>query len=136
MLLFPKAFVGIKGVSLMGMLKGLHKGGELIWGVSLTLMVSNVQLLEFSLDWVLLRLSLVVGERFELSDKLDFESKLSGWILHDDMSMQSISFEGGFSKVFWISYFGEEDEGWMETVVSFVRRLCHNFRLVAQKYLL
>ena len=45
--MFPKSFVGIKGVSLMSMLKGLNKGGELIWGISLTLMDFNEQLLEF-----------------------------------------------------------------------------------------
>ena len=84
-----------------------------------------------------MKLSLVVWESFKLFHKLDSKSELSNWILWDGLSVQSTSFEGVFSKVFWISYFGEEDEswmgieGWMELVVSFLRILCHNIRSVA-----
>jgi len=122
----------------MGTFNGLNKGVELIGGISSTLMGFNEQLLEFSPDWVLLKLSLVVWERFELSDKLDSEFELSDWVLQDGLPVQSTSFQGVFSKVFRISCFGEEDEGWMaikgwmETVVSFARILRHNFYLVAQ----
>ena len=75
--MFPKSFVGIKGVSLMGILKGLNKGGELTWGISSTLIDSREQLLEFSPDWVLLKLSLIVWIIFEFFEMLDSESELS-----------------------------------------------------------
>lgn len=71
LLLFLKFSKGIEGVSLMGTFNGLNKGGELVGGISLTLIRFNEQLLEFSSNWVLLKLFLVVWERFELSDKLD-----------------------------------------------------------------
>ena len=118
------------------MLKRLNKGGELIWGIFSTLMDYNEQLLEFSSDWVLLKLSSIVWIIVEFSEALDSKSKLSGWILHDELSGQSAFFEGVFSKLFWTSCFREEDEDGMETIVSFVRRLCHNFHLLSHKYLL
>ena len=91
---------GIEGVSLMGTLNELNKRGELVGGISSTLINFNEQWLEFFSNWVLLKLSLVVWEGFELSDKLDFESKLSVWILHDSVSVQMISFEGWSHKYF------------------------------------
>ena len=131
--MFPKPFVGIEGASLMGILTGLNKGGELVWGI---LEDSNEWLLEFSPNWALLKLSLVVSIGLEFFETLDSESELSVWILHNGLSVQCTSFEGGLSEVFWISYLGEEAKDWMETVVFFVRRWCHNIRLLAQKYLL
>ena len=48
LLLFPKFSRGIERVSLMGTLNGLNKRGELVGGISSTLMDFNEQLLEFS----------------------------------------------------------------------------------------
>jgi len=83
-----------------------------------------------------LKLSSVVWERFELSDKLDSESELSDWLLEDGLSTQSTSVEAEFSKVCWTSCFGEEDKGWVKITVFSMRRLCHKFHLVAQLNLL
>ena len=88
--------------------------------------------MEFSLDWILFKLSSVVWIRFELSKMLDSKSELSGALLHDGLSAQSISLEREFSKVFFTSCFGMEDEGWIEIIVSLIRRLCNKFLLVAQ----
>ena len=62
----------------MGMLQGLNKGGEFVLWI---LEDSNELLLEFSPNWVLLKLPLVVWIRFELSDKPDSEYELLGWLL-------------------------------------------------------
>jgi len=70
-----------------------------------------------------LKLSSVGWLMFELSNKLDSELELLGWLMQDGLSLQSTSFEGEFSKIFLISFFGKEDVRWMESVVSLMRRL-------------
>ena len=57
MLLSPKFPVGIEGISLMGMLKALYKGGELLYGNFLILEVSSEYLLGFFANWVAIKSS-------------------------------------------------------------------------------